>query len=308
MSVQHETRIGAIYASIAFITWGIFPLFFKLLQTVPAIEILCHRALWAALWMAVWLQYKNSWHRIKEALISPFVTAALFASALLIAVNWGIFIWAVNTGKVLETSLGYFINPLINVLLGWVFLNERLYPSQKLAVALAVLGTFNLVLQHGDFPWVACCLAISFGFYGLLRKTIPVEALPGLFIETLFLSPLAMGYVIYLTLGTQSHFILNDAYTSSLLICSGLITLLPLLWFGNAARRLRLITLGFFQYLSPSISFLLAVFLFKETFTITHFITFLCIWSGLAIFSYDSIRKSRSYKMDAALETTDAKN
>lgn len=210
----------------------------------------------------------------------------------MITINWGVFIWAVSAGRVLETSLGYFISPLVNVLLGWVFLKERLQTAQKLAVTLAMLGALNPALQHGEFPWVACCLAISFGFYGLLRKTTPIEALPGLFIEMLLLSPLAFGYLVFLYIGNKSHFLIASTHTDFLLISAGLITLLPLLWFGNAARRLRLTTLGFFQYITPSISFLMSILIFKELFTTTHLITFSCIWVGLAIFSYDNIRKS----------------
>lgn len=219
---------------------------------------------------------------------SPKSVAFLLLTALLLTFNWGLYIYGVNTDRVVETSLGYFINPLVNVLLGFVFLKERLYWGQKIAVFLATLGVAYFVWQFGQVPWIALALAFSFAFYGLLRKVVAVAPLVGLAVETLLVTPVAIAFVGYWGTIGVGHFAVDPRLTL-LLIGAGVVTSMPLLWFNNAAKRLRLSTLGFFQYLAPSIQLMLGIFLYHEPFTHTHAVTFTCIWSALLIYSATSL-------------------
>ncbi|HEY9762012.1 MAG TPA: EamA family transporter RarD, partial [Trichocoleus sp.] len=212
----------------------------------------------------------------------------LLTTALLLTFNWGLYIYGVNTERVVETSLGYFINPLVSVLLGFLFLKERLTRWQQIAVLLAVVGVANFVWQFGAVPWIALGLAFSFAFYGLLRKIVPVSPLVGLAVETLLITPFAIALVTYWTATGDSHFGTSEEITA-LFIGAGVATSMPLLWFNNAAKRLQLSTLGFFQYIAPSIQLMLGVFLYREPFTLTHAITFGCIWSALLIYSTTSL-------------------
>ena len=276
-----RTRTGMLYALATFGAWGLNPFYFKAVDQFPAIEVLAHRVVWSSLLLAGLISWGRQWPRIWGAVTARRTLATLALTSLIIGGNWMIYIHAMDSDQVLEASLGYYINPLVNILFGRVFLGERLSRTQMLAVALAAIGVINLAVAFGEPPWLALGLAGTFATYGLLRKLARVEALPGLFIETLFLLPIALG--LLLVLGTRFGRV--DPTTDLLLIAAGPVTALPLLWFTHAARRLRLSVLGFFQYLSPSCQFLLAVFAFGEHFGPAHYVTFACIWTAIAIFT-----------------------
>jgi|ERR1051326_9161457 chloramphenicol-sensitive protein RarD len=293
-SVAKEDRSGLIAAIAAFGTWGIIPGYWKLFITISAAEILAHRFVWTTCFLVGLLSWQQRWLEVREAVRSRRALFYCLASGIAISVNWFCFIWAVNIGRVLETSLGYFMTPLMNVLLGATFLREKLTRLQLISVLLALAGVLNLTFGYGRFPWIALALCVSFGLYGLLRKKSGVRPIPGLFLETTLLTPVAAVYLAWLQRGGNAA--LNSAGWSMvlLLISTGIVTGLPLVWFGHAARHLRLITLGFLQYLSPSISFFLGVFLFREPFTRAHLITFSFIWLALAIFTSEAIWRWRS--------------
>ncbi|MDX2097112.1 MAG: EamA family transporter RarD [Leptolyngbyaceae cyanobacterium bins.59] len=287
-SPSNSTKAGAIYAVLAYAAWGLFPLYWKLFGTTPAIEVLSHRVIWSLLFLLTLLLSQHRGTELTHLLRSRSALSHLLLTALLLSFNWGLYIYGVNTDRVIETSLGYFINPLVNVLLGFVFLKERLTQSQKVAVLLATVGVSYFIWNFGQVPWIALSLAFSFGFYGLLRKTTPVAPMAGLIIETLLITPLAIACVGYFTLTGTAHFA-TSWVSVSLFMGAGVVTSLPLLCFTNAARRLKLSTLGFFQYLAPSLQLALGVFLFHEPFTSVHKITFIFIWSALLIYSTTSL-------------------
>jgi chloramphenicol-sensitive protein RarD len=297
-SVAPEDRSGLIAAIAAFATWGLIPVYWKLLSKLPATEILAHRFVWTTAFLVGLLSWQHRWPEVREATRSRRALLFCLASGLAISVNWLFFIWAVNVGRVIETSLGYFMTPLVNVLLGATFLRERLTRWQLVSVLLALVGVLNLTLGYGKFPWLALTLCVSFGLYGLLRKKSGVRPIPGLFLETTLLTPIAAGYLIYLQRAGNST--LSSASWSFvlLLISTGIVTGLPLVWFGHAARHLRLTTVGFLQYLSPSCSFFLGVFLYHEPFTRAHLITFIFIWVALVIFTAEAIWRWRT-RLDA---------
>ncbi|HSR70098.1 MAG TPA: EamA family transporter RarD [Acidobacteriota bacterium] len=284
---------GVLYGGGAFLIWGLLPAFWKLLQAVPALEILCHRVLWSALFGALLISYKRRWKEIPQILHSGRTMAALSASTLIIGSNWLIFIWAVNNGYLLETSLGYFINPLLNVLLGILFLQERLSRLQGLSVLLAGLAVLYLTLDYGEFPWVSMALALTFAFYGLVRKKAPVGALMGLGLETFLLTLPAAAYLGWLE-WTGAGAFGGGGGLAWLLAAAGPATFIPLLFFNEGAKRLPLSTLGLLQYLGPTLHFLLAVFAYDEEFTRSHLITFTLIWTALALFSIEMLRRERS--------------
>jgi chloramphenicol-sensitive protein RarD len=284
---------GLLYALGAFGIWGVSPLFFRALAHVPATEIVAHRVAWSLLLLCALVTLKRGWSEVRGAL-GPLRNRWLFLlTTLLISGNWLLFIWAVTHARVLQASLGYFINPLLSVLLGVVFLGERLRRPQVIAVLLAAAGVLNLVVSHGVFPWISLCLASTFALYGLLRKQVPVESLSGLLIETALLLPLALVYLVLLAGRGASSFGADAPSTSALLIGGGVVTAVPLLWFVNAARRLRLSTLGLMQYLAPTGQFLLAVLAFGEPFTPAHAVTFGLIWASLVLYSVDAYLRQR---------------
>ncbi len=300
-SKSHESR--ALLAGIAaFGTWGLIPVYWKLLKDVPAPEILAHRFVWTSLFLVALLSWQRRWTEVTAAIHSPRAIAFCLSSGLMIASNWLLFIWAVNINRVLETSLGYFMVPLVNVLLGAVFLRERLTRLQFISVALAAIGVLNLTFGYGQVPWIALGLCTSFGLYGLLRKKSGTAAVPGLFLETVLLVPLAMVYLLFLKHTGALVFDHAGMYLSILLMSTGVVTAVPLFWFGYAARYLRLTTIGFLQYLSPSGSFFLGVFLYREPFTRGHLITFGLIWVALIIFTWEAITHWRSGRVRGAIE------
>jgi chloramphenicol-sensitive protein RarD len=275
---------GAVFATLAYSSWGLLPIYWKFFGHISPIEVLSHRMIWSMVFLMGILFWQHRLAEIVQLFRTPKSLVMLLITALLLSVNWGIYIYGVNTDRVVETSLGYFINPLVNVLLGLLFLRERLNPLQMVAVGLATVGVMNFVIDFGQVPWIALALAFSFGLYGLLRKLVPVAPMVGLVVETILIAPVAIAIVGYwATTGTGS-FGTNGTLTL-LFIGAGVMTSLPLLWFNNAAKRLKLSTLGFFQYMAPSIQLMLGVFLYHEPFTHTHAVTFGLIWLALLLYS-----------------------
>jgi chloramphenicol-sensitive protein RarD len=296
---NHET--SALIAGIAaFVTWGLIPGYWKLLKAVPAAEILAHRYVWTALFLTALLTWQRRWDEVKANARSRQAVFYCLASGSVISINWFLFIWAVNMGRVIETSLGYFMTPLVNVLLGAIVLREKLTRWQIVSVLLAALGVLNLAFGYGRFPWVALTLCISFGLYGLLRKKSGTAAIPGLFFETVLLAPFALAYLISLHAQGKLIFERGDWRVTVLLMSTGVVTAVPLVWFGHAARHLRLTTVGFLQYLAPSGSLCLGVFAYHETFTRSHLITFSLIWLALGVFTFEAIHRWRSGRLPAA--------
>lgn len=277
---------GVAYALVAYGSWGIVPLFWKLLATVPAAEILAHRITWSLVFIVAVLAVTRRFRAVRELMRSPRRFCMLALCAVLIAFNWGLFIWAVTAGHLLDASLGYFINPLVNVVLGVFLLKERLSRSQQVAVALASTGLILMFVFKGGGLVVALSLAASFATYGLVRKVTPVDALVGLFIETLVCTPFAVGYLVAVELSASTGlFQSGDAMLLSLAVMAGPITAIPLACFSAAARRLPLSTLGFFQYVAPSLQFLIAVVAFGEHVEPGRLLAFAFIWAALAVMS-----------------------
>lgn len=296
---RRQTVAGALFALAAFGLWGINPVYFKAVDHIPELEVLAHRVVWTVALLAALVTATGGWTTVARALRDRQTLAMLSLSAALISANWFIYIWAVVAERVLETSLGYFINPLISVLLGVLVLRERLSPLQGVAVALAGLGVLNLSLEAAGLPWVALSLAVTFGFYGLIRKTVRIGSVEGLLVETSLMLPAAVVYLLVMG-GRSGVFGSGSAADVLLLLAAGLVSAIPLLCFTSAARRLPLSTIAMFQYLAPSAQFLLAVFAFGELFTRAHLVTFLCIWAALGIFTLDSLRRSRRARLAAA--------
>lgn len=282
-----EATRGVAFGLGAYVMWGCFPLFFALFEGVPALEVLIHRIIWSCLFLAALVTLMRRWAPIRQALSEPRRLGAVLACALLIAFNWGLYIYSVETRQVLQASLGYFLTPLVNVALGMLVLRERVSGLQAVAIGLAGLAIVIQLSLLGVLPWISLALALSFGTYGLLRKRVPLDGLSGLFVETLLLLPLGLLSLSWLSLAGLSHF-LESPRILLLLMASGVITALPLLAFAGAARRLRLATLGFLMYLNPSIQFFIALWVFHEPLTTIQLLTFLLIWLGLALYSWSA--------------------
>ncbi len=292
MNQQQQTQRGIALAVAAYTMWGIAPIYFKSVANINAAEILSHRVIWSFVLLGLLLTVLNAWPRVTKILRNPAQLKFLIASALLVGGNWLIFIWAITNNYMLEASLGYFINPILNVMLGMVFLSERLRPLQWVAVALSFTGVLIQVVTFGSLPWISLMLAGSFGLYGLLRKKVSVGAEEGLFIETAVILPLAVGY-LWLSASPTTNLLTNELNLNLLLMAAGVVTTLPLLCFTGAATKLNLSTLGFFQYIGPSLMFLLAVTLYGESLDIENVSTFGFIWCALAVFTFDAIRHTR---------------
>ncbi|WP_325891179.1 EamA family transporter RarD [Grimontia sp. NTOU-MAR1] len=291
MNDAQQTRRGVMLALGAYTMWGVAPLYFKALTDVPPMEVLVHRVIWSFFFLALILHASGGLARVKLLLKDKKRLGLLTITAVVIAANWLIFIWAVKNDLMLDASLGYYINPLINVVLGMFFLGERFRKLQWVAVTLAFLGVAIQVITFGSLPWVALVLACSFGCYGLLRKKINVDAATGLFIETLVLMPVSLIYILFIASSSTSDMMQNSWGLNLLLIAAGVVTTLPLLCFNGAATKLRLSTLGFFQYIGPTMMFMLAVGLYNEPFTTDKATTFAFIWTALAIFTFDAVRQ-----------------
>jgi chloramphenicol-sensitive protein RarD len=285
-----ETRKGFLLGVAAYGLWGLFPLYWPLLEPAGAVELLAHRMAWSALTMAVLVVVLRRGQRVRAVLRSPRARWLLLLAAALISVNWGMFIYGVNSGQVVEVSLGYFINPLVTVLAGVVVLGERLRRAQWAALALAAAAVVGLTLGVGSPPWIALTLAFSFAGYGLVRKKADVGAIEGLTVETLLVVPLAVGYLWWLGAAGEAQSLAGWPWHLVLLATSGLVTALPLLCFGGAATRIPLTTLGLLQYGTPTLHFLIGVFLYGEAMPTARWIAFGVIWLALAIFSLDSLR------------------
>ncbi|KIO37977.1 EamA family transporter RarD [Shewanella sp. cp20] len=286
-----EYRKGVALAICAYCLWGFAPLYFKLLNHVSATEILLHRVIWSFIFMLILMQFIGGFAKLRALFRQPKQLGVLVITSILIAGNWLLFIWAINNEHMLDASLGYFINPLVNVLLGMVFLQERLRRLQWVAVSLACAGVLIQLISFGSIPVVSLGLAASFGVYGLLRKKVNVDAKTGLLVETAILVPVALLYLMTNLDGTS---ILENSWQMNLLlIAAGIVTSVPLLCFAGAATRIPLSILGFFQYIGPSIMFILAVSLFNEPFDLEKGVTFAFIWSALVIFTLDLALKSR---------------
>lgn len=292
---DHSHETSALLAAIAaFATWGLIPGYWKLVQRVPVFEILAHRFVWTFVFLSLLLTWQQRWPEVRANALSRRAVTFCIASSLAVASNWLLFIWGVNTNRILETSLGYFMNPLVNVLFGAIFFRERLTRLQLLSVTIAFAAVIYMTFGYGQFPWIAVSIAVSFGLYGLLRKKSGTAAIPGLFFETTLLVPVALVYLIMLQAKGSLIFAHTAWPLSALLITTGIVTAVPLLWFGHAARHLKLTTLGFLQYLSPTGSFLLGVLAYHEPFTRSHLVTFGLIWIALIIFTWDAMLRWRT--------------
>lgn len=290
---QAEFRRGLMFGLAAYGMWGFFPAYYKLTDTVSADLVVSHRILWSVLFVGLFLYLRGRWPEVREVFRQPNVLKGLTASASFIAVNWLVFVWAIANEQVLDVSLGYFINPLVSIVVGLVVLHERLSLGQGVAVVIAALAVVLQAVLAGGLPWVSLVLAFSFAGYGYVRKVTPVKATPGLFVETLLLFPLAVGYVLLSLSWGEDALILNDLPVLAALAGTGIVTALPLICFSSAARRLPLFMVGLMQYIAPSIHFLMAVYVWGEPLDQTKLMTFLMIWGALVIFTYDSWRRYR---------------
>ena len=293
-SAEH---IGIAAALAAYVFWGLAPIYFKQILTVAPLEVIAHRVLWSIPILAgfLWLREGSGfWQRMH---LPPRTVWVLLISGVLVVANWLIFVWAVMNGQILATSLGYFVTPLVTFLLGFLFLKERLTPIQTGGVLIAGLGTVYLGWYLGTLPWISLGLALSFGTYGLIRKMLDVGPMVGLLWETLLLAPPALGFVAWSMRQGTLEFASGDMKINVLLVLAGLVTVLPLVWFNVAARNLRLSTVGFYQYIAPSLTFLLSVFVYGEAFTQGHAVAFSCIWFALAMVSLETILRSRSRRV-----------
>lgn len=293
-AVQREKRrLGLVYGFAAYGSWGVLPLYFKAVQTAPALEILSHRVVWAQLLLLGLTLRAGLGPELRTALVPGRTLLLVLAGTALIAFNWLMYIWAVTSGRVMEASLGYYINPLVNILLGVVVLGERLARPVQLAVLIAAGGVAWLTLQAGQPPWLAMALAVSFALYGLVRKLLPLGALVGLTLETGLLLPFAIAYLLWAVDSGSLVFRTRGLGLDLLLLLAGPVTAVPLLFFTGAARRLPLTTLGFLQYLSPSIQFLLALLVFGESFSPARIVAFACIWVALGLVAVHAARRGR---------------
>ncbi len=291
---RSELRLGYLSTIGAFAWWGMVPLFYKMLSHVDAMEILVHRAIWTMSCVWILLLVMGQWAGLRALKQRKSRIGWLCLSGALVALNWLTFTWAVNHDRVLDTSMGYYINPLLSVLLGVVVLRERLRPFVKVAVALAAASVVVLVLTYGRLPWISLTLAITFAFYGLIRKQIPVDAATGVAVETTFLLPFALAYGGYMLTQGAEQFVGGDSSTRWLLFLCGPVTMMPLLMFSTGARRIPLSTVGILQYLAPSMTFLMAVFVFHEPLSTGRVVAFVLIWAALTVFTVDSVRFARS--------------
>ena len=281
---------GVVYALAAYVIWGLFPLYFKALEQVPSLQILAHRMAWSLLFVALLLALLKRWSWMRLLREQPALLARFALSAVLLSSNWGIYIWAVNSNHVVDASLGYYINPLVNVALGSVLLHERLRGLQWVALAIAAAGVTVMAIEVGHVPWISLSLALTFGSYALLRKTAPLGALEGLAVETAVLFPLAVAYLFWLSTQGMNAFASADLSTRWLLVAAGPVTTIPLLLFAAGARRMSMTLLGVLQYITPTLQLALGVWLYHEPFAAAKMIGFGLVWVGLAVFLLDGLR------------------
>jgi chloramphenicol-sensitive protein RarD len=284
-----DQRRGFLFGVAAYAMWGLFPLYWRLLEPAGAVEILAHRIVWSLVTMVVLTLALRRGAAFRAIVHDRRVLVLLLVASVVISVNWGGFIYGVNHDRVVEVSLGYFINPLVTVLLGVLVLGERLRPRQWLAIGIATVAVLVLTIDYGHPPWLALLLAGSFGTYGLAKKKADVEAVPSLTFETLVLAPVALGYLVWLTASGHSHFTGHGAGHVVLLASTGLVTAVPLISFGSAAIRIPMTTLGLLQYMTPTIQFLLGLLVFHESMTPVKWVGFAMVWLALAIFTGEAL-------------------
>ncbi len=275
---------GILYGIGAYLLWGIFPIYWKWLHTVPAIQVISHRIIWSFVLLALILFVTRQWKAFRSAAFSRRVVLIYLASAILLSINWLTYVWAVNAGFVIETSLGYFINPLISVLLGVIFLREKLRTWQWVPIGLAAIGVVYVAVSYGQFPWIALTLAFSFGIYGLVKKVAPLGSLYGLTLETGLLFLPAVGFLVYMQSIGQGAFLQGGFIKDMLMIGAGVVTTIPLLLFASAAQLIPLSTVGVLQYITPTMMFLLGVLAYHEPFNRSHLIGFCIVWLALILF------------------------
>ncbi|MBS3808137.1 MAG: EamA family transporter RarD [Bacteroidales bacterium] len=295
MEDRKKDILGHLSAFSAYVIWGVLPIYWKQIDHVPAREILAHRVLWGFVFLLLF----NIFSRRKDffrLLKDRHTRKTLYLTSALIAVNWLIFIFAVISGHIVDASLGYFINPLVSVFLGMIFFREKLNLLKTLAVILAMTGMLYLAIDYGKFPWISIGLALSFGFYGLAKKSFNLDPINSIMSETLFLSVIAIGYLAFLAGQGTGHFAAGDSQTNIYLIIGGFVTMLPLYLFANGATKIPLASVGFLQYFAPSLMLLIGIFKYGEPLTETYLISFLFIWSGLALYTFNLVRnRYRSY-------------
>lgn len=292
-----EATRGFMFALFAYLIWGLFPFYMKAVSHIPVLEVLAHRMIWSLPLAAIILVCIGRTKDIAAALRDPRTIAMACLTASLITINWGIYIWAIFNNHAVDAALGYYITPLINVLLGAVFLKERLTKMQVIAVVLATLAVLLLTIAQGGLPWVSIVLPLSFGFYGFFRKSLPIGATQGFMLEVMILFIPASAYVLWLYTQQQDHFITGTATDVLLLILAGVVTAVPLVLYAAGAKLLRYSTLGLMQYITPSMIFLLAIFVFGEEFNMVQLYAFLLIWAGLIIYTVSMLRENHAQKL-----------
>lgn len=297
---QRGGILGLPQALGAYVAWGLMPIFFKALTSIPPLEVVAHRIVWGALLLVAVLAIRGRLDELGQVLRSRKAMVTLSATAVLIAINWLIYIWAVFNDHVVAAALGYYLNPLLNVVLGYVVLKEHLSRAQMFAVALAAIGVAVLAAGALSTLWVSLALAASFGTYGLIKKMTPVGPMVGMATETLILSPIALIFLVWLAISGAGAFGTQATDLDLLLVAGGAVTAIPLVLFASAAKKMKFATLGIIQYLAPTIQFLLGVFLYREALTTAHLIAFPLIWTGLILYSWDAWKSSRREPMAPA--------
>ncbi|MDW8801503.1 EamA family transporter RarD [Clostridium sp. A1-XYC3] len=294
--MHNEKTAGVIYTAAAYILWGILPIYWKLIDSVFPIEILSNRILWAFVFTVIIIAATKQWEELKRIIKDKKQMFYIFIASILIAFNWGLYIWAVNSGRIVDASLGYYINPLFSVALGMVFFNEKLTYWQKAALSIAAAGVIIKTLQYGRIPWISLGLAVSFGLYGAMKKSVKASSIVGLTLETTMLTPIAAAYIASRHFSGVGAFDKGGTVVILLLIGSGVVTAIPLLLFASGAKRLPMSLLGFIQYISPTISLIIGVFLYHEAFTVVDMISFGFIWAALAIYSVPQMGLIKKHK------------
>ncbi|PKR84312.1 EamA family transporter RarD [Heyndrickxia camelliae] len=303
--MEQDEKKGIMYAAFSYIFWGVLPIYWKWLQHVSADEILANRILWSFIFMIILLVITKKWKKFVDTLknikSNRKIVLSLIVASIFITLNWFIYIWAVNADHIVEASLGYYINPLISILLGVFVLKEKLSIIQIITFLLAALGVLILTLSYGHFPWIAFGLALTFGLYGLVKKVIKVDSSIGLTLETMTVTPFALMFLIYLSVKGNLTFFTGSAETDLLLIGGGVVTATPLLFFAKGAQAIPMYLLGFLQYIAPTIMLILGVFFYSEQFTKAHMWAFICIWSAIIILSVTNVYKSSKWKKTNSL-------
>lgn len=289
-----EKKLGLLYALCAFLFWGLTPMYYKQITMVPPFEILAHRVVFSVVVLVFLLFISKQFNTLKPIFKSLAKMKYLIFASILISINWFTFIYSISVNKIVEASLGYFITPLVTVALGFLIFQERVNKAQGIAIVLAIIAVVYQLATLGTIPIIALTLAFSFGFYGMVRKKIAISSIPGLFIETIVILPIALIYLNFLVQNEQSVFNTLSTYDMTVLSLSGLVTVLPLLWFNAAATRMSLTALGFIQYIGPTVAFLVAVFVYDEVLNLNKLITFTLIWIALLIFSFDGLKRRKA--------------